>query len=146
LAVGIPVPYPDFDIMNPSSSTKSLKRSRSKPHIHRGDVSSSAASSPYNSEDEDVFNTPKRKVVGVIEPATVGRQKAGSRETLQARLQQAAKLKKSRSIGDGLGSSSSITHLLEVSQSTTAKVKATTQVHHGGESSDKSDKVVVCVR
>lgn len=141
--------------MSPSSSSRTLKRSRSRPRIRRGDVESSATSADeYDDEpllvpaaqvkaspSVDLNLTPRRKVAGPIEPATVGRQPK-KRETLQERLAAAAKLKKSRSVGEGLSSTFSVGGDDGMSLSA-----AGTAMRDGsGSSAGTSDKVVVCVR
>ncbi|GFZ46737.1 hypothetical protein JCM24511_03957 [Saitozyma sp. JCM 24511] len=159
LAVGLPPPLPDGIPFSPSSTSTTFKRAR---RVHRGDVESSSSSSddPDMSEDEkdkgwvvtsephhslSMSNTPKRKVVGVMDaPMTVGR--GAKKPSLQERLAAAAKVKKSRSQGDGLS--------LSASASGTALVAAENTEPRGvkrpssGSSGDvsKSDKVVVCVR
>jgi hypothetical protein len=67
------------------------------------------------------------------------------RDNLQARLQAAAKLQKSRSQGEGLNDSPSIGHLVpKVKPEMLAK--STSGVINGGSSNGSKDKVVVCVR
>lgn len=124
--------------------------------MHRGDVESSATSADeYDESDRDTFLvpstavkastsadanlTPRRKVAGPIEPATVGRGRQ-KRETLQERLANAAKVKKSRSFGDGLNASASTSDL--------SLGSAGLELRDGQSSSSTggSDKVVVCVR
>lgn len=90
------------------------------------------------SEDMAEDTTPRRKVAMPIEPMTVGRGK--KRETLQERLANAARLKKSQSHGDGF-------HLVDrdaapVELSLGAAVAAANK----GATPSGKDKVVVCVR
>ena len=154
LAIGLPPPLPESNIMSPSTSTKTLKRSRSRHRVHRGDVSSSAASSPCASDDDDartemlarimpVETTPRRKIVGAMESSTIGRIKPGTKlNSLQTKLESVAKVRKTRSTGDGLSADVTRSPLL-------VKTKITAKTSHATlttDSSDKSDKVVVCVR
>lgn len=163
LAVGLPPPLPDDhynNMMSPSSSSRSLaKRSRKKHPSRRGDVSSSAASSPGVSEDEwslpitpsastsstssivDPETTPKRKVLVSLEGSKTQPRK---RDNLQARLQAAAKLQKSKSQGEGLNASASIGQLVPKVKPE-AIVKSTSGMINPSNSGSK-DKVVVCVR
>jgi centromeric protein E len=158
LAVGLPPALPESHaMMSSSSSSKSpAKRTRKKPS-RRGDVSSSNASSPEASEDEwsmpitpststsnslfDPETTPKRKVVGILEGSKTQPRK---RDNLQARLQAAAKLSKSRSQGEGLAASPSIGHLVPKVKSESIVKSISGAVNHP--STNSKDKVVVCVR
>jgi phage protein D len=90
-------------------------------------------------------NTPKRKVVGVMDaPMTVGR--GAKKPSLQERLAAAAKVKKSKSQGDGLSlsASASATALVAAENTEPRGVKRPSSGSAGDAS--KSDKVVVCVR
>lgn len=161
LAVGLPPALPDSHTMMPSSSSRSLAKSRKKRPTRRGDVSSSNATSPEVSEDEwalpltpsvsststtsivDPETTPKRRVVALLDGSKTQPRK---RDNLQARLQAAAKLQKSRSQGEGLNDTS-IGHLVPKVRPD-AIAKSISGVLNGGGSSGNSskDKVVVCVR
>ncbi|RXK38655.1 hypothetical protein M231_04062 [Tremella mesenterica] len=140
LAVRLPPPLPESNVMTPSTSTKSLKRSR-RHHQHRGDVESSVTSAGNSSNDAEFLATPihttlsinvkpKRKVLGPVESTMSGARK--KRETLQARLQAASEVRKSKSIGDNLRASA-MTEDGSVNMSV-SKNNVT------------FDKVVVCVR
>ena len=94
--------------------------------------------------------TPKRKVIGTMEPATVGRPR-NKRDNLQARLQAASKLKQSKSFGDGLNTIPPVPSLpslsASVSSSSRTKVVSDDPFEIKPQNkSDKNDKVVVCVR
>jgi len=158
LAVGLPPALPDsHSMMVSSSSSRSLATgSRKKYPSRRGDVSSSNATSPEASEDEwslpitpssststvDPETTPKRKVVGLLDGSKTQPRK---RDNLQARLQAAAKLQKSRSQGEGLVVSPSIGNLVpKVKPESIAK--SASGMINGGSSNGSKDKVVVCVR
>ncbi|WRT66518.1 uncharacterized protein IL334_003477 [Kwoniella shivajii] len=146
LAVGIPPALPESNIMQPSSPSK-MSKSKSRKRIHRGDVSSSAASS------EDESATPKRKILNPIDaplpPSTGIRSK--QKMTLQERLAAAASAKAESS--GAKGRARSITDIsCSVSEPATLGENLTSIVHtrseilpsrHGGSA---SDKVVVCVR
>jgi centromeric protein E len=159
LAVGLPPPLPDGIPFSPSNTSTTFKRTR---RIHRGDVESSSSSSdsPDMSEDEkdkgwvvtseshhslSMSNTPKRKVVGVMDaPMTVGR--GAKKPSLQERLAAAAKVKKSRSHGDGLSSSASASGTALVAAENTEPRGVKRPSSGSGGDISKSDKVVVCVR
>ena len=158
LAIGLPPALPESHTMMPSSSSSRslVSRPRKKHPSRRGDVSSSNATSPEASEDEwsmpitpssststvDPETTPKRKVVGLLDGSKTQPRK---RDNLQARLQAAAKLQKSRSQGEGLNDSPSIGQLVpKVKPEVLAK--STSGVINGGSSNGSKDKVVVCVR
>lgn len=90
-------------------------------------------------------NTPKRKVVGVMDaPMTVGR--GAKKPSLQERLAAAAKVKKSRSHGDGLSSSASASGTALVAAENTEPRGVKRPSSGSGGDISKSDKVVVCVR
>lgn len=91
----------------------------------------------------DMNLTPRRKVAGPIEHATVGRQ-SKKRETLAERLAAAAKVKKSRSVGDGLASAASTGSSDGMSLSAAGAVLKEGGMVASGPGT--SDKVVVCVR
>lgn len=85
----------------------------------------------------DANTTPKRKVATPIEPMTVGRG-SKKRETIQERLANASKLKKSRSHGEGLSG--------RVSVSGSQLVGGVSGQNAVAGPSGSKDKVVVCVR
>jgi hypothetical protein len=110
--------------------------------------------------------TPKRKVVGLMEPVPTVRS-SRTRDTLQTRLEQAARMKKSKSTGDHLGRSSVMSEDIFASSSTSTIVSRAKATHdsptkdHGTPTSrsvamkpqtaavppnNPSDKVIVCVR
>jgi len=160
LNVGLPPPLPDGSLI--SSTSHSIRRIRSHHRIHRGDVSSSAASSDDDLDPSPALTTPiraanldttpKRRVVGIMEPMSVGRVKASSskRPTLSDRLQAVAKIRPSRSI-DTFDQSIPPVPPLPSTPSRT-KIIAHPRDANGPESPEKSksqsknDKVVVCVR
>ncbi|WWC70146.1 uncharacterized protein I206_104093 [Kwoniella pini CBS 10737] len=160
LAVGLPPALPESNIMQPSSPSK-LAKSRSRKRIHRGDVSSSAASSD-NEEEGLTQITPKRKIINPIEaplPLSTGK-KPKKKMTLQERLAAAASAKAGTSEG-GIKAkvnsiadfSSFISEATQISESSsTSKVSMTPQTRsellssRSIASSSSSDKVVVCVR
>lgn len=99
-------------------------------------------------EAQSQSSTPRRKVAGPIEPATVGRG-TKKRETLAERLAAAAKIKKSRSV-DGLamatqGSMTSIGSIEGMSLAAAGSALREGSVSTGAVGGT-SDKVVVCVR
>ncbi|ORY32865.1 kinesin motor domain-domain-containing protein [Naematelia encephala] len=160
LAIGLPPPIPDGGMMHPSRSSSNLKSHRSQPRLYRGDVSSSAASSADGSEDDldkpgatfkspispGADTTPKRKVVAMMEPFTAPRS-AKKRDTLQARLEQAARVKKSKSASDALNASTSLTNFsTSLASSSLAQSQSRLRETTSNTSSGGSDKVVVCVR
>lgn len=163
LAVGLPPPLPESNIMTPSSSSHSLKRSRSHPRIHRGDVSSSANTSPSASDNEldsgwvlpdkpvpgvaSADSTARRRVLGALEPTSgVSGKILRKRDSLTARLQQVARVKKSKSTGHSLNSSTSLppTNFIRTMKTEIGEVMESTI--ELGLSGHGSDKVVVCVR
>nr|XP_031863411.1 uncharacterized protein CI109_001287 [Kwoniella shandongensis]KAA5530483.1 hypothetical protein CI109_001287 [Kwoniella shandongensis] len=146
--------------MSPSSPSK-MPRTKSKKRIHRGDVSSSAASSEA---EDDIHTTPKRKILNAIEaPVSTGK-KGKKRETLAERLAAAAaasaasgkaKVKKSQSVGEGLKESATIpsdsSSMQTTPQQTRSEIIPSTMPNPrtmtaSGSSASGSDKVVVCVR
>ena len=160
LAVGLPPALPESNIMTPSTSSRSDDKTHLTPRTHRGDVSSVSSSSNGSIDDIEPVGlpspvrsalstetTPKRRVIGIIEPVSAGRQDSGrKRDTLTARLQEAARVKKSKSAGDSLHSATSV---LGPSFVTGPESGPKTQLQdspnrnmtvHG------NDKVVVCVR
>ena len=86
-----------------------------------------------------VDTTPKRKVLGPVE-STGSASRAKKRGTLAERLQAAAQLKKSRSIGESLVTTGVEEQIL-VSSTSSRRLQARQSNATGG-----SDKVVVCVR
>lgn len=88
-------------------------------------------------DGDDRETTPRRKVAMPIEPMTVGRGK--KRETLQERLANAARLKKSQSHGDGFHPGVGHGSISEIGLGTPG---AGTAKESGG----GKDKVVVCLR
>jgi centromeric protein E len=159
LAVGLPPALPEsYNMMPSSSSSRSLvNRSRKKHPSRRGDVSSSNATSPEASEDEwslpitpssststvDPETTPKRRVVALLDGSKTQPRK---RDNLQARLQAAAKLQKSRSQGEGLNDSPSIGHLVPKVKPEVLAKSTSGVINSGSSSNGSKDKVVVCVR
>jgi len=155
LNVGLPPLLPDGSFM--SATAETIRRTRSHQRIHRGDVSSSATSSD---DDEDsrttptkasLSNTPKRRVVGLMEPMSVGRVKASSRRpTLADRLQAVAKVRPSKSMDTFDHSIPPVPPL----PSTPVKIRTIASFQQldkpespeKSKSSTKNDKVVVCVR
>ena len=144
--------------MNPSSSSLSFRSSHTRPSIHRGDVSSSAHSSPAaNDKGEDPLRTPtretlsghftpKRKVIEAMETSSVGKVNSGrKRDRVTARLEQVARVKKSKSTGDGLNASPSLTRsMMEQAVNIGPKLDDDDPIYSGA--SQAKDKVVVCVR
>ncbi|OCF60786.1 hypothetical protein L486_00426 [Kwoniella mangroviensis CBS 10435] len=161
LAVGLPPALPESNIMQPSSPSKT-PQTRSRKRIHRGDVSSSAASSENEQEDMTQI-TPKRKIIDPVEaplPPSTGK-KSKKKMTLQERLAAAAnakagasaegglkaKVKSSRSIADmsepaSIAESSSSVSILMTPQTRSEILSSRSAVSSSG----SSDKVVVCVR
>ena len=160
LAVGLPPALPESNIMIPSSSSHPERKTHLTPKIHRGDVSS-GTSSPTGSSDErepikipppvrsalSTETTPKRRMIGIKEPFSAGKQDSGRKsDALTARLHQAARVKKSKSAGDSLISATNILGASFVPgpdaepQTQTQDSPTASLVAHG------SDKVVVCVR
>ncbi|WVW84086.1 hypothetical protein I302_106115 [Kwoniella bestiolae CBS 10118] len=163
LAVGLPPALPESNIMQPSSPSK-VSKSKSRKRIHRGDVSSSAASSENEQEDSTQI-TPKRKIINPADaplPPSTGK-KAKKKLTLQERLAVAAnakagaaaaaeggmkaKVKSSRSIADmsevaSVAESSSAASMLMTPQTRSEILSSRSTAS----SSSSSDKVVVCVR
>lgn len=84
--------------------------------------------------------TPKRKVIATLDGSKTQPKK---REGLQARLQAAAKLKKSVSQGGGMVASASIGQLVPKVKPSTITTSASGSVHAATAS---NDKVIVCVR
>lgn len=164
LAVGLPPALPESNIMTPSFSSHKLKRIHSRPRLHRGDGSSSANSSPCGTHDEGEHepnlnpvtpcknefsapNTPKRRVLGTIEVIPFGTSVTGKkRDTLMARLDQVAKVEKSKSTGDSLNASPNLASrsFRQAAEGRTAVTTDTTVM--SGSTASTSDKVVVCVR
>ncbi|WWC94352.1 hypothetical protein V866_001194 [Kwoniella sp. B9012] len=161
LAVGLPPALPESNIMQPSSPSK-MPKTRSRKRMHRGDVSSSAASSENEQEDTTQM-TPKRKIVNPVEaplPPSTGK-KSKKKMTLQERLAAAANAKAGASAEGGLKakvkSSKSIADMSEpatiAESSSSASMLITPQMRSeilssrsAASSSSSSDKVVVCVR
>ncbi len=160
LAVGLPPAMPESSIMAPSSSSRNLKRSLTGPRIHRGDVSSSADSSAGGSGDgpelgwvvpftdgPSVDNIPKRRVMGSFEQWSVSSKDLGKkRDTLSARLQQVARVKKSKSTGDSLNASPSLINKSFIQASETKGRIVAESPLSSTPAGQGSDKVVVCVR
>ncbi|WVQ99545.1 hypothetical protein IAU59_006681 [Kwoniella sp. CBS 9459] len=155
LAVGLPPALPESNIMHPSSPCK-MPKSKSRKRIHRGDVSSSAASS--DNEGDDTQTTPKRKVLNPVDaplPPSTG--KKTKKMTLQERLAAAAtansqagsskaKVKSSRSLAEmSISASESSASVMTESASTmlSPPTRSETLPRTAGAA---SDKVVVCVR
>jgi hypothetical protein len=151
IAVGLPPELPS-SIMQPSTSSLSLhKRTQSHSRIHTGDVSS-ATSSPGATDNEDEWfskdqTTPKRKVVGLMDPIPAVR---------SSRLRtDRSRLKTSKSTGDHLGTTHSSLDLLAAASSHSTHLAPSSprkmprsevnksQITH---ISNSSDKVIVCVR
>jgi centromeric protein E len=123
-------------------------------HAHPSASSSNLSSSILATDDEDDAGateiTPKRKVIATLEGSKT-QPKPAKREGLQARLQAAAaaKLKTSKSHGQGLVASASISQLVPKVKPETITASASGLLHGGaGPSSGSggSDKVIVCVR
>lgn len=98
--------------------------------------------------DAQINLTPRRKVAGPIEHATVGRDKGKKRETLAERLASAARVKQSRSV-DGLAMASTGSLTSVGSQGEGMSLTAAGTVLKDGLSAvgtGAGDKVVVCVR
>ncbi|WVQ81716.1 hypothetical protein IAT38_003841 [Cryptococcus sp. DSM 104549] len=172
LAVGLPPPLPESNIMAPSTPSK-MPRTKSKKRIHRGDVSSTASS---DAEDAPMpipgpsQSTPKRKVVNPIEPVVPVGSAKKKRQTLAERLAAAAeasagkaKVKASSSVKEGLKESNSMSTITGVPSSSSAGTVSTplqartSLVPSSGPSQriiaptpggggSAADKVVVCVR
>lgn len=129
----------------PSYSPKQIRRQRSQPRIHRGDVSSTA-SSASDSEDPTTptKETPKRRVIGAMETMTPGRPKA-SRPNLQARLQAAAKVRTSQSM-DTIPPVPALPSLPTTPSKSRLVHSASSHNLSPEKPRSRSDKVLVCVR
>ncbi|WVF71322.1 hypothetical protein IAT40_006125 [Kwoniella sp. CBS 6097] len=155
LAVDLPPALPESNLMKPSSPSK-MPKSKSRKRIHRGDVSSSAASS--DNEGDDSQTTPKRKVINSVDaplPPSTG--KKAKKMTLQERLAAAAsansqagsskaKVKSSRSLAEmSISASESSASMMTDSASTILSPPTRSEILSRSTTS-ASDKVVVCVR
>ncbi|OCF32982.1 hypothetical protein I316_05320 [Kwoniella heveanensis BCC8398] len=142
--------------MQPSSPSK-MPKSKSRKRIHRGDVSSPAASSDDETDETQI--TPKRKVINPVEaplPPSTG--KKAKKMTLQERLAAAAsaksqaavsnaKVKSSRSLAEmSISASESGTSMMTDSASTMLSPPTRSEILPRTATSTTSDKVVVCVR
>ncbi|WVR06885.1 hypothetical protein IAU60_003921 [Kwoniella sp. DSM 27419] len=159
LAVGLPPPLPESSIMQPSSPTKKAHGSPRK-RIHRGDVSSSAASS--DEENDNLQTTPRRKVINPLEvplPPSTG--KKPMKMTLQERLAAAASAQNGGgSMTARVGSSRSIANISSMMTDssgsqifghprTVLSPQSRSESLPTGRSttaSSSADKVVVCMR
>lgn len=153
--VGLPPPPSEQPHYFPTLSPRELKRQRSRPRIHRGDVSSTASSASDTEEDpfditptKPAPTTPKRRVVGAMETMSVGRPKAvSSRPGLQARLQAVAKVKTSKSMDIIPPVPALPLATLPSTPSKSRLVPSSSSSHLSPEKPrSRSDKVLVCVR
>jgi hypothetical protein len=161
LNVGLPPTVPRTSIM--SSPSKAFQRSQPRMRVHRGDVESSISGSSVTSEDEEdrlpttpgapiPISTPvKRRVIHTDDTLTPTKVSGKKRDNLAARLAQAAQIKKSRSIGEGLNDSPAVPPLPSMYRAPTSHAPAMTPTKPTLPTSTSSagagsDKVVVCVR
>lgn len=164
IAIGIPPSLPDH-LLPPITPPYHIKPIRTPKRIHRGDVSSSAPSSSgdTDTEEESRQSTPqpalivtptrsptsKRRVIGTMEPMSVGRAKAGSkRDTLQSRLQAVAKVRPSQSL-DTLHAIPPVPPLPGFPASPSRVRVAASNLLSSPEKTkqtSRNDKVIVCVR
>lgn len=161
LAVGLPPPLPRSSMLANTRSPSSrnlFRRSKTRSRINaEGDISLTDTSGDEAREPEwalpttpvkaslsqEADLTPRRRVlVATDNPSSGGALAGKKRDTLHARLTQAAKVKKSKSTGDGLASSFS-SNSLPLPEREVKTKKSGDRVSLPGSS---SDKVVVCVR